>query len=268
MTPGTRWLAVAVLVALLLAGCGDRSRQRTIEVSPGQVIEVEEPIKPSNGIVAGLVGNDALYPLAGVFVRIVGLDLNGTSDDSGRFAIVNVPPGIYIVEGSKKDHKSVQATVDVQPGQVAKAILLLERVPPTDPYHITWGMDAYLGMAAAGVTSSSNMTLEFSLDPSAPVTLVLESTWTGAVLVPLTDRFLAYRLASLNDHEVVRDTSANPFWLHVDAGILPPGQVNFRFTIGPDELQTLAYDAQGQTFVTVFYNEAAPPEWSLLAGST
>jgi hypothetical protein len=253
-----------LLLALALAGCGDRSSAERIEVAPGQVITVEEPVKPTHGIVAGLVANDALYVLGGVDVRIVGLELNATTDDTGRFAIVNVPAGLYIVQASKKDHKTMQATVDVQPGGVAKAILLLERVPPTDPYHVTWQHEAHVGAAAGGVSHSRNATLSFSLDPSRPVTLVLESVWTGAVLVPTTDRPIAYRLRSLDGRDLVVDAAPNPVSLHVDAGILPPGQENFRFEAYPDPLEGITFEARGQTFATIFYNEAAPSGWTLL----
>lgn len=259
--------AAAVVLCLLVAGCGGGSKPREVEVAPGHVVEVEEPVKPTHGIVAGVVANDALYPIEGVTVRIVGLELNTTTDSIGRFAIVNVPAGIYIVEGSKKDHKSVQATVDVQPDRTAKAVLLLERIPPTDPYHITWSRDSFI-QASAGVTTGRNTTLDLQLDPSRPRTLVLESSWEGAVLVPVSDRFLAYRLVTLDGREVVRDTSANPLAVHVDAGILPPGQPNLRFTAEPSSSEAATYQGRGQTFATVFYNEPAPADWSILAGDS
>ena len=52
--------------------------------------------------------------------------------------------------------------------------------------------------------------------------------------------------------------------LHIDAGILPPGQENFRFTAHPDPADSVTFEARGQTFVTIFYNAAAPPDWTLL----
>lgn len=259
-------LAVLCVLGIALAGCGGKPKPREVEVAPGFVVEVEEPIKPTLGIVAGVVANDALYTLEGVFVRLVGLDLNATSDASGRFVLVNVPAGIYILEGSKKDHKTVQTTVDVQPDKTARAVLLLERLPPTDPFHITWSHEAYVEVSAV-TTWGRNTTLDLQLDPSQPRTLVLESLWEGAVLVPTSDRFLTYRLATLDGRELMRGTSTNPVVLHVDAGILPPGQPNLRFTAEPTPTEAVAYQARGQTFATVFYNEPAPGDWSLLAGS-
>lgn len=267
MSRGKAVLAVVCLLAVLLAGCNKDPKPRQVEVAPGHVIEVEEPPKPTHGIVAGTVANDALYTLQGAFVRLVGLDLNATTDSNGRFAIVNVPAGIYIVEGSKKDHKTVQTTVDVQPDKTAKAILLLERVPPTDPYHITWSRESFV-QVSAGVTTGRNVTLDIQLDPSQPRTLVLESVWEGAVFVPVADRFLSYRLATLDGREVAAGTSPNPVVLHMDAGILPPGQPNLRFSAEPSPSEAVVYQGHGQTFGTVFYNEPAPSDWSLLAGST
>ena len=263
----TRLLAVAaaLLVAGLLAGCGDGG-PTTIEVAPGQVVEVAEPPKPGKGIVSGIVGDDAVYPLANATIFILGLGLNTTTDANGRFAIVDVPPGIYILEGSKKDHAAAQTTVDVQPGEIARAVLLLPRVPATDPYHTTVQQEAYIEAWAAFIDfSGSNTTLRFELDASTPYTVVLESAWEGSFYTAGATAF-DYRLMVANDNrEVTAGPAPNPLSLHLDARILPPGKHYFEFRLDPRP-DAAVLQATGRLYATVFYNEPAPPQWSILAG--
>lgn len=262
--------AALLLAALALAGCANGGPGGTVEVEvgPGHVVEFEEPPKPSHGIVSGIVGDDALYPLPEATVIVVGMGLTGVSDKNGRFAILDVPTGLYILEGRKKDHETVQTTVDVQPGEIARAVLLLGRLPPTDPYHTTVQQDAFVEFAAPLFGAiGRNTTLEFSRDPSRAVTLVAESTWEGTIQSTV-DKPLTYTLEERDLRVIVTDAAANPFVLHLDARILPPEQDAFRLTVEPRWSDPVVMvQARGQVFATLFYNAPAPPGWSILAGN-
>jgi len=262
--------AAILVVAALLAGCTQSEAPKQVEVAPGQVVTVTEAPKPSLGTVSGIVGDDALYPLAGVQITILGLNLSTTSRSGGGFVIVNVPPGLYVLEGEIKDHATAQTTVDVQPGKVAKGVLLLARLPATDPYHTTFKQDAVIEAYAAGLSvyTDNNATLPFTLDRSKPVTLVAESTWQGTI-EEASGNPLAYDLKNVDLKSIVSDTAPNPFTLRIDARILPPGRDQFSFTVTPrDFTPEVMLEAKGTIYVTVFYNQAAPDGWSLLSGST
>lgn len=262
---------VVLLLIVALAGCSDGDGEPVaLEVAPGQVITVTEAPKPTHGIVSGIVGDDALYPLPGATVWVLGLNLSATTDSNGRFAIVNVPAGVYILEGSKKDHATVQTTADVLPGETARAVLLLQRIPSTDPYHTTYHQEAFVEFSAAGLTLGSNGTLTFSLDDSRAATLVLESRWSGSVFSNEPEP-LAFDVQEVSRRTILTDQAPNPFSLHVDARILPPGDDTFLFSVGPGNggLQTtVAAESRGDLYATLFYNEAAPPGWSILAGDS
>lgn len=259
---------LALLVAAALAGCSGGDRQPVaVEVAPGQTITVSEAPKPTHGIVSGIIGDDALYPLPNATVWVLGLNLSAQTDGNGRFAIVNVPAGVYILEGSKKDHATVQTTVDVIPGETARAVLLLQRVPSTDPYHVTFQQEAFVELDAAGLAwSTDNTTLPFTRDPSRVLTLVIESTWEG-IIQSAEEAPLAYDIQEVGLRSIVTGRAGNPFSFHVDARILPPDHDQFLFTVEPGTLEpTVMAEAHGRLYATLFYNEAAPPGWSILAG--
>lgn len=270
MIPGrlSPLLLAGLVCTVVLAGCSQAADEPVeVEVAPGQTVTVSEAPKPTHGIVSGIVGDDALYPLPNATIWVLGLNLSAKTDGNGRFAMVNVPAGIYILEGSKKDHATVQTTVDVQPGETARAVLLLARVPSTDPYHVTFRQEAFVEARTAGFSfNSENTTLTFTLDPSRALTLVLESTWEG-VIQSTEEQPLTYQLQEVGLRSIVAGRVPNPFTLHVDARILPPGHDRFLFSVEPDALEpTVMAQAHGELLATLFYNEPAPSGWSVLAG--
>ncbi|HJQ92875.1 MAG TPA: carboxypeptidase-like regulatory domain-containing protein [Candidatus Thermoplasmatota archaeon] len=263
-------LLAAILSSTALAGCSQASGEPVeVEVAPGQVVTVSEAPKPTHGIVSGIVGDDALYPLPNATIWVLGLNLSAKTDGSGRFAMVNVPAGLYILEGSKKDHATVQTTVDVQPGETSRAVLLLARVPSTDPYHVTFRQEAFVEVRTAGLSfNGENTTMSFSLDPSRALTLVLESAWEG-VIQSTEEQPLNYELQEVGLRTILADRATNPFTLHVDARILPPGNDRFLFSVEPGSLEpTVMAEAHGELLATLFYNEPAPPGWSVLGGDS
>jgi hypothetical protein len=268
--PAGRLLATLLLCSSALAGCsGGDGGPMEVEVAPGQVITVTEAPKPTHGIVSGIVGDDALYPLPGATVWVLGLNLSTTTDSNGRFALVNVPAGVYILEGSKKDHATVQTTADVLPGETARAVLLLQRIPSTDPYHTTYHQEAFMEFSGAGVSfSGTNTSLPFELDESRAVTLVLESRWDGTVASTATEPF-DFEVQEISRRTIVAGRMTNPYSVHIDARVLPPAHDRFLFSVwarAPEP--TVMVEARGDLFATIFYNEAAPSGWSILAGDS
>lgn len=271
VTPRAAGAALSLLLlAALLAGCSQAEAPKEVEIAPGQTVSVSEAPRPSLGTVSGIVGDDALYPLAGVQVSILGLNMTTTSRQGGQFVLVNVPAGLYILEGSLKDHATAQTTVDVQPDKVARAVLLLARLPATDPYHTTFKQDAHIDASVGTffVGDFQNTTMDFTLDQSKAVTLVAESTWDGTI-ESADGKPLAYDLQGADLHSILADSAANPFTVRIDGRVLPPGHDRFSFTAGPRDLgPQLMLESKGTIFMTVFYNEAAPDGWSMLTGGS
>jgi len=262
------WAALALLTLLLLAGCSAAPAQPVVEVAPGQTVSVSEPPKPTLGTVSGIVGDDALHPLPGVAVTVLSLNVTATTGSGGQFAIVNVPEGVWIVEGSLKDHQAVQTTVEVEAGKVAKAVLLLPRLPPTDPYRTTFKADGYVTSDLNGLLfGHANATVSFQLDHARAATIVAEARVDG--LTSLDPQPLDYSLQPPADpRPVLEGPAANPLLLRIDPRVLPPGRADWDFQVVLKDLApTVAVQAHQVTVVTVFYNQPAPDGWSMLAGS-
>ena len=116
------------------------------------------------------------------------------------------------------------------------------------------------------VADSDNTTLSFDLDPSRAVSLILESSWEG-VIQSTNAEPLHYDLQEVGLRSILSGRAGNPFTLALDARILPPGHARFLFSVDPDALDpTVMAQAKGKLYATLFYNEPAPPGWSILKG--
>lgn len=62
-----------------------------------------------------------------VLVSIIGMDVSGKTDDTGKYRLENVPPGVYTVTYSKQGFVRVRVTeVEVQPGESKKIDMTLQ----------------------------------------------------------------------------------------------------------------------------------------------
>ena len=89
--------------------------------------------RPTRGYLAGTVTDAAGTPLEGVPIRVVRRRLFGgtkrlTSDANGWFGLTDLKPGRYRVEVEGRRETELPPTeVLVEPGQVARAALVVER---------------------------------------------------------------------------------------------------------------------------------------------
>ena len=105
-----RWgLAVVVFLAGCTGSVGTQSG--TDETSTG-----EGPT--GEGVLAGIVVDDAIRPLEGAFVEVVaeGVLRNSTTGADGQFRFTGLAPGAYLVRVSKQFHSSLEQAVVVQTG--------------------------------------------------------------------------------------------------------------------------------------------------------
>lgn len=84
----------------------------------------------ASGTISGVVFDQATkIGLDGAEVQVVGTKLRTTTGPTGRYEFRSVPPGLYEVEGRRVGYVPFRDdSVDVQPGDVAKAHLVLRPI--------------------------------------------------------------------------------------------------------------------------------------------
>src|SRR5215831_14580572 len=100
----------------------------------------------NRGVVEGVVNNAAGQPVAGAMVKLINADRHLTfmvvSQEQGRFAANDLPPGQYVIQGIGAGFESNKsAPVDVEGGKNAKLDLTLAHkqgttLPPAWPHRI------------------------------------------------------------------------------------------------------------------------------------
>lgn len=80
--------------------------------------------------VVGVVTDRAGRPIAGAEVALLGARPPVVTDDSGRFTLLDVKPGAYLLRARTRDHVLQQLSVGLQRGDVREVQFLLAPLPP------------------------------------------------------------------------------------------------------------------------------------------
>lgn len=103
-------LPPVVVLVLLLAGCAGTT---------GSTSSAEgDSLAPGQGVLAGLVVDDAIRPIAGASIDVTGPGgaFNATTDAGGLFEIRGLEPGAYLVRVTKEYYSPHEQAVVVQTG--------------------------------------------------------------------------------------------------------------------------------------------------------
>ena len=115
--------AVALLLGLALAGCGDKGGDGT---GPSGT-PTAPPLASGKGAISGLVINDVYRPVPDALI-LLSNGLTATSDASGQFTFTNLEPGSYIARVQAEGHEAAPQTIRVEAGEYAEAELMARRI--------------------------------------------------------------------------------------------------------------------------------------------
>jgi hypothetical protein len=105
----------------------------TVAASPAAA-QARQP----RGTIDGAVTDTALAPVPGALVSIDGTQLSVSTSRDGRFRIVSLPAGSYLLRIRKLGYAPVDLPVDVAPGDTARpAVILAAFTPLLDPLRTT-----------------------------------------------------------------------------------------------------------------------------------
>jgi len=80
----------------------------------------------ARGAITGTVTDTSLRPIAGADVMVVGTSSRLTADADGRFNILEVPPGEFLVWVRRLGDRPVSSVVHVEPGDTLRLAYILE----------------------------------------------------------------------------------------------------------------------------------------------
>ncbi|MEP6621131.1 MAG: carboxypeptidase regulatory-like domain-containing protein [bacterium] len=105
--------------------------------TPSQALQQETgqrspaPTGPLRGAIDGIVTDSTLVPIAGASIVILQSSLHVETLASGRFQILQVPAGQYLLVVRKVGFHPVSGIIEVGEGETVKLSYFLDHVPPT-----------------------------------------------------------------------------------------------------------------------------------------
>lgn len=180
-------LMVALLAATALAGCSDDPAPADDDEPAFEDLDLQST--DTTGIIRGVVIDDAIVPVEGVTVHLVGQDKQATTTADGLFGFDNLDEGTYFLEMTKPGYAKVQQSADVVAGVADPAIVkvLMQRLPGTEPYMNQVQFTGYVGCSVAMWVVERNLcsaagdpdrgqVIDFG-DAKMPDTLQTELVW-------------------------------------------------------------------------------------------
>lgn len=290
-SPGRLGAIPASIIALvLLAGCtGTQAPAAGPTSTVHGVADVE--FDGEGGLVAGMVLASDMTPVPEADVILGGV-ANVTADASGVFEFQNVPPGRYTVTAHADGFHADSRSVDVLADQRTEVRFELDAIPVDEPYaetsvgvgHICLGVnvaDRYLVFSSM-CDSEETVFVGFPALPGV-TTVVTEMEWTQTT--GLTSDTLMVRLWQGGSRSGTFDcefcygeaVGPSPLFLRVEGPLegvenaseadeprldayvrVPPSQQNAGGV-------NVVFDQRVTIYNSLFYVEAAPPNFSALA---
>ena len=285
-----RLASILVLTTLLLAGCSGKANDTLPPPSssaPIGEVRCDGDLCSSNETgLEGTVTNDEALPIVGADVALLELELSLLTDESGRYAFRETPPGTYTLIASKLGYETIAKKVEILEGTVTTQMLQLVPMATEEPYHETFPFRGRVACGVGGVSPCA-VFLFFSLvgqpDPSGnaqginwtydedayPDTVIVEVIWTPTATA--TGQALNYGMfTSLDgiDRSYIADgNKGSPIYVRASEAQLRKAYEDYA-----SEFQFILYpDAEGATFQqdfslyrTDFYNGEAPDNWTFV----
>lgn len=133
MLPVRPSAAIAVLLALVLAGCSGKGSDQNSGSEPAGAA----PAIPGadTGSIRGIVTDDSLLPLQGAHVGVLEQQLEALTDAQGKFTFNGVQPGAVRVAATKLGYETAAKNVQVEAGKISDVGFILKPVALLDVPH-------------------------------------------------------------------------------------------------------------------------------------
>jgi hypothetical protein len=161
---------------MLMAGCADAEGDSDAGANAAAKLGLDAT--DETGVVAGIVADLALHPIAGVHVALPETGGSTMTDEAGLFGFEGLPAGVYVVEASKAGWNATRVPVEVLAGvsQPDALVIRMSPDPSTTPYilysHSVLNLDAAVYVVgstftAGGFTGNTSFEAAFELASGA-----------------------------------------------------------------------------------------------------
>ncbi len=276
-----RILPALLLLATALSGCGDGAPKTSAEVvafsEPVEEVTAEATQAPAaeipkagtRGHIAGIVVDEAIRPVENVSIRIPGLDFESRTRRDGSFAFADLRPGPYFLTANATGYYPAQVEVDVVEDRFVRVKFVLTSIAPPEPWHEIQKFDGYAEVTEpivilGGPLLCNACDFEFYAGGEGFRGLTLEAaTDAGA-----TDFF--HSLDAVDSSETYSSGSApNPLHRILAAGdAIPAEATQYDLYLAPESFPVPQTAVDFEVFVTAWYNQEPPTDWSIVEGDT
>ena len=274
----------ALLVAMLaLAGCagaGTGKDASVVQLGDGEQVELLQPetTEAGRGAISGVVVDEAIRPLAGVNVTLLGPQVQATTDDQGLFLFDGLAPGLYTLSAAAPMFLPVQTTAEAKVGETAKVRMVLAADATPRPYHTVLKFEGFIEASFGALNQVYQLFVAehtgidvcqcqfYYQTESLPETQIIEVTWEPSVENPAMPPDGYWAIWDDNSSDYHDDGCENPCFGRVDGGFGPEAR-NFHTDFWLD-YYWVQYQQRFTQYLTLFYVEKAPEGWSFIAGNT
>lgn len=268
------------LAALLLAGCSDPAAKTSAGDTPPQLDldDVEVETTKALGGLRGVVVDEAIRPIAGANLTLVGTDLAAVSDASGVFTFDNLEPGAYFIDVSAATFLGTQASAEVAAGQVTDVRVLLAADPTPQPSHETLQYDGFMEFMVPFVLFSAEIFTTGELNQSvcqcwwvfqAPgnvTTVVFELVFNSASPTG-AEMYYQFTENECTEQHIHSKYTTSPYVAHVPREFWQvEGCEAFDIHFGTGTTSA-GINQAFKSFVTLWRDGPAPEDWSISSGS-
>lgn len=272
-----RALAWPLLAALLLAGCAKEEAPLT-EAVAAVVGPSAEELARMPGALQGIVHTPALEPVPNATLRIARENRTAVTDAVGHFRFDDLPAGQHLVTVEAAGFATRSVLAAARNGTVLEVEILLEPTGSMEPYAETRELAGFLScsLRAAGASHDCASAdpnhrdiFEFELQPEGKL-VVLELAWDAEANPTAPELTLAAETVGYGaqDMDLGNATGAGRVRLVVPTEVLekyyPEGGImRAHVSLPPSSAPTLAAQTRFVVYVTTFYHEAGPEDFTL-----
>lgn len=279
-----RVLGLGLALFFLLAGCSEPPPAPDIQVAPGE------------RLVEGVVVDAAIRPVAGARVTVVGAGEGQTTESDGEFAFA-LAFGAAVFEATHPRFAPVRQTLDVAAGDEAKVVLQFSFTAGEAPYKTVVKYDGFvvcsLGISLIfseecgegvgtpvgrfGKQGNNAIRYDFVAEDPSLKTIVLDLVWTPTseagceMLYLFNTAWTCEPACGGNAVGAGSVQGPSPLLLRVDEADLSPhlqdpATVFTTYALARNDISqvNILLNQPFQLFVSTFYREPAPEEYSLL----